>query len=412
MLAEIITIGDEILIGQIIDTNSVFISQELNKIGVSVYQITSIQDNREHILEALKEAEKKADLVLITGGLGPTKDDITKETFLEYFTDTLVENKEVLENIKHIFKKYVKKAPLPANLSQAMVPSKATILPNQIGTAPGMWMEKNNTVFVSMPGVPYEMKQLVLEEVLPKVIKKFDRPFIYHKTLLTYGKGESEVQEIIQHWENKLPDHLKLAYLPSPGRVRLRLSSTGKDKRVLYDTVDSQMDELYAILNDIAIGYENETSVQKQLASRLVAKNAMISFAESCTGGAIAKEFTAIAGASTYFRGGIIPYNTAIKTEVLKVAPDIIKKYNVVSVEVAEAMALQSNKLFNTAYALSTTGIAGPAKGEGDDEVGTVCIAIAGPDRVVSGKFNFGNDRERVIKKAINKAFEMLLKEI
>ena len=412
MLAEIITIGDEILIGQIVDTNSVFISKELNKIGVKVYQITSIQDEKQHILNAFNEAMSRVDLVLITGGLGPTKDDITKQTFLDFFQDTLVENIDVLENVKSIFTKYLDKKPLPSNLEQAMVPSKATILENPYGTAPGMWMEKNNTVFVSMPGVPFEMKNLMTEQVLPRVIEKFNRPFIYHKTLLTYGKGESEIQEIISDWEDALPDHIKLAYLPSLGRVRLRLSSTSEDELKLKNEIDSQMDALYVILNDIAIGYEGDTSLVKQFSEALVSRKATLSIVESCTGGAIAQEITAIAGASAYFKGGLIPYNTLMKTTILGVEKELIEQFNVVSIEVASQMAVKSNILFDTQYAIATTGIAGPSKGDGSDEVGTVCIAIAGPNKVVVEKFNFGNARERVILKAKNKALDMLLKEI
>lgn len=412
MLAEIITIGDEILIGQIVDTNSVFISKELNKIGFKVYQITSIQDDREHILNALEEARKRVSLVIVTGGLGPTKDDITKQTFATYFNDTLVENIAVKKHVTQLFRNHLKKEPLPANLLQAMVPSKATILLNAYGTAPGMWMEKQETVFVSMPGVPYEMKHILVNEVLPRAIKKFKTPYIYHKTLLTYGKGESEIQEIIKDWETALPSTLKLAYLPSLGRVRLRLSTTGTNEQLIRNQVDTKMQALHTLLNDIAVGYEGTTTIQQEIASKLQEKKATLSVVESCTGGSIAKEITAIAGASAYFKGGLVPYDTHLKTEILKVDAQLIKKHNVVSVAVASAMAKNSNTLFNTHYAIATTGIAGPTKGDGDDEVGTVCIAIATPAGVTSEKFNFGNLRERVINKATNKALEMLLKEI
>ena len=412
MLAEIITIGDEILIGQIVDTNSVFISKELNKIGVQVYQITSVQDEKEHILRALALAQDKVDLVLVTGGLGPTKDDITKETFLEFFNDELVESQVVLDNIKTIFKERVQRDPLPASLLQAMVPSKATILTNRHGTAPGMWMEKDNTVFVSMPGVPYEMKGLMIHEVLPRVVSKFSTPFIYHKTLLTYGKGESQIERIISDWEAQLPSDIKLAYLPSLGKVRLRLSSKGPNEQELIQAVDAQMDQLHKLVDDIAIGYEDETSIQERISILLQKKHQTLSLAESCTGGAIAEEITKLAGSSIYFKGSIIPYATELKTTLLGVDAALIEKYNVVSIPVAEAMAVRANKLFDTDYALATTGIAGPTKGDGEDEVGTVCIAIAGPNGVISEKFSFGYLRERVIAKASNKAFEMLLKEI
>ncbi len=412
MLAEIITIGDEILIGQIVDTNSAYISKELNKIGVKVYQITSVQDDRNHILQAFEDAQKHADLVIITGGLGPTKDDITKQTFCEFFDDELVEDQKVVENIKKLFEKYQLNKPLPANFLQAMVPSKATALMNMHGTAPGMWMEKDNVVFISLPGVPYEMKHLLREEVLPRITKRFSRPFIYHKTLLTYGMGESAIAEKIETWETKLPPHLKLAYLPSLGKVRLRLSSTGKDERLLKEEVDVQMDTLHKILEEIAVGYENETSIVERIGQLLFAKGQNYSVAESCTGGRIASEITQYAGASSAFMGGLVPYDTNLKTKILGVPKEIIDTFNVVSIPVAEEMAKRCCKLFESDYSIATTGIAGPTKGDGEDEIGTVCIAIASPKGIVSEKFSFGNDRYRVIEKTANKAFEMLLKEI
>ncbi len=412
MLAEIITIGDEILIGQIVDTNSAYISKELNKVGIKVYQITSVQDDRKHILQAFEDAKKHADLVIITGGLGPTKDDVTKQTFCDFFGDTLVEDPAVIDNVKELFKKYQLNKPLPANFRQAMVPSKATILMNQHGTAPGMWMDVDEVVFVSLPGVPYEMKHLLQEEVLPRVIKRFNRPHIYHKTLITYGLGESAIAERIADWENELPEDIKLAYLPSLGKVRLRLSATGKDKKALEKSVDSQMEILEEMLSDIAVGFEGETSIAELIGKILTEKGMTYSVAESCTGGRIASEITQYAGASSAFMGGIIPYDTGLKTKILGVPKNIIEQYNVVSIPVAEEMAKRCCKLFESDYSIATTGIAGPTKGDGEDEVGTVCIAIGTPNGVVSEKFSFGNDRYRVIEKAANKALEMLLKEI
>jgi nicotinamide-nucleotide amidase len=412
MLAEIITIGDEILIGQIVDTNSAYISKELNKVGIKVYQITSVQDDRKHILQAFEDAKKHADLVIITGGLGPTKDDVTKQTFCDFFGDTLVEDPAVIDNVKELFKKYQLNKPLPANFRQAMVPSKATILMNQYGTAPGMWMDMDEVVFVSLPGVPYEMKHLLQEEVLPRVIKRFNRPHIYHKTLITYGLGESAIAERIADWENELPEDIKLAYLPSLGKVRLRLSATGKDKKALEKSVDSQMEILEEMLSDIAVGFEGETSIAELIGKILTEKGMTYSVAESCTGGRIASEITQYAGASSAFMGGIIPYDTGLKTKILGVPKNIIEQYNVVSIPVAEEMAKRCCKLFESDYSIATTGIAGPTKGDGEDEVGTVCIAIGTPNGVVSEKFSFGNDRYRVIEKAANKALEMLLKEI
>ena len=412
MLAEIITIGDEILIGQIVDTNSAFLSKELNNIGVQVYQITSIQDNRSHILEALHNAASRVELVIVTGGLGPTKDDITKETFCEFLDDTLVEDKEVLVHVKALYKKHAKHPLLPESLNQALVPSKATILKNKFGTAPGMWMEKENTVFVSLPGIPYEMKNLIKQEVLPRIIEKFHCPFIYHRTLLTYGMGESEIVKRIYKWEESLPKTIKLAYLPSMGKVRLRLSSKGMDKDTVVKKLDHEMKILHGLIDDIVIGYEEETSIVKRISDLFIQKKQTLSLAESCTGGAIAEQITALAGVSAFFKGGIVSYATNSKVAVLGVDEGLIKEHSVVSKEVAEAMAIQSKRLFKSDYALSTTGIAGPSKGDASEEVGTVFIAIAGPGGIISEKFVFGKPRERVIARASNKAFEILLKEI
>ena len=412
MLAEIITIGDEILIGQIIDTNSVFISKELNKIGVQVYQITSIQDDRFHILEALASASKRVDIVILTGGLGPTKDDITKVTLCDFFEDTLIQNKEVLKHVKELYKKFTNQSPLPENLNQALVPSRATVLKNNFGTAPGMWMEQENTVYVSLPGIPFEMKNLMKLKVLPKIIEKFDCPFIYHKTLLTIGKGESEIVKIIYKWADALPSNIKLAYLPSLGRVRLRLSSKGFKESKVKQEVDEQMDQLHQLLIDIAVGYENETNLVDQIAQLFNASKNTLSVSESCTGGKIAEMITTEPGISTFFRGSLVAYATDTKTSVLGINKNIIDKFSVVSKEVAESMAIASNKVFKTDYAIATTGNAGPSKGETDDELGTVHIAIASPKGVKSKKFNFGQPRERVIAKASYKALEMLQKEI
>jgi nicotinamide-nucleotide amidase len=412
MLAEIITIGDEILIGQIVDTNSAFISKELNKIGVQVYQITSIQDDKEHILQALKDAKDHADLVLVTGGLGPTKDDITKHTFCEFFGDTLVQDSETLQNIKDIFLKYLQRDPLPANLEQAMVPSSAIILKNAHGTAPGMWMKKDKTVFVSMPGVPYEMKYMLTNEVLPRVIREFNRPHIYHKTLLTYGMGESSIAKRIEQFENDLPGDIKLAYLPSLGRVRLRLSAKGTDREKIRNRVNEHMSVLYDLLTDIAVGYEEETTIQERISAILERKGYSLSLAESCTGGAIAHEITTIPGASKYFKGSITPYETQQKINILGVPAELVEKHSVVSAQVAEAMANCCRKLFNSDIAVATTGIAGPTKGDGQAEVGTVFIGIATPKGTRVEEYKFGKPRERVIAKTTNKVFELLLKEI
>lgn len=412
MQAEIITIGDEILIGQVIDTNSAFIAEQLNKIGVSVYQITSVQDDRAHILKSLAEAEENADIIIITGGLGPTKDDITKKTIAEYFDDELVEDLSVRKNIEFLWEHYIKKPLSQVNIDQALVPTNSKVLMNKYGSAPGMWLEKNRKVFVSLPGVPFEMKALIKDEVMPKLREQFQFPYIKHKTVLTNGLGESTLAERIEEWEDNLPQFLKLAYLPSLGRVRLRLSAKHQDKELVETTIQEEINKLLPQIEDIFVGFEDEGLLEEIIGKHLVKLNKTIATAESCTGGKIAESFTANAGASQYFKGSVVSYATEAKINVLKIDEALIKKYSVVSAQVAEAMATSVLQLFNTDYAIATTGNAGPSKGDADAEVGTVFIAIATKDKVYSQEFNFGNHRTKVIKKAVNKAFEMIQKEI
>ncbi|WP_047547908.1 competence/damage-inducible protein A [Psychroserpens sp. Hel_I_66] len=412
MLAEIITIGDEILIGQIVDSNSAFIAKQLNKIGVSVYQITSVQDDQTHILKALAEAEANADLVIITGGLGPTKDDITKKTIAHYFEDTLKEDISVRKNIEHLWEVYVKKPVMQVNLDQALVPTKSTILMNKYGSAPGMWLEKNNTVFISLPGVPYEMKALIDDEVVPKLRSRFKFPYIQHKTFLTYGMGESTLAERIEKFENELPTYIKLAYLPSLGRVRLRLSAKGADKDLITAEMDKQTQLLLPQINDIFAGYEEDLSIEAIIGKYLTEQQKTVATAESCTGGLIAERFTANPGASKYFKGSIVSYTREAKVKVLKISEGIIDTYSVVSAEVAEAMAKNVLELFDTDFAIATTGNAGPTTDDTAEDLGIVYIAIATKSGVYSEKFSFGNHRVKVINKAANKAFEMLQKEI
>jgi len=412
MQAEIITIGDEILIGQIVDTNSAFISGELNKIGLSVYQITSVQDDKSHILKSLKEAEENAEIIIITGGLGPTKDDITKKTIAEYFNDNLVQSEAVLRNIEHLWEKYIKKPLAQVNIDQALVPSKAKVLMNKFGSAPGMWLEKNDKIFISLPGVPYEMKALMQNEVIPKLRQEYKFPYIKHTTVLTYGLGESSLAARIEDWEDNLPDFIKLAYLPGLGRVRLRLSAKAMDKDLIETSMQKQIDSLLPQIKDIFAGFEADDSIEAVIGKQLTHLKQTVATAESCTGGKIAESFTAIPGASKYFKGSVVSYATEAKVNVLSIPQELIDKYSVVSKEVAEAMAKSAQKLFKTDYAIATTGNAGPDKGDSDAEVGTVYIAIAGKDYVISEVFSFGNHRVKVIRKAVNKAFEMLQKEI
>jgi len=412
MQAEIITIGDEILIGQVVDTNSTFISKALNKIGVSVYQITSVQDDRNHILKSLQEAEENANIIIITGGLGPTKDDITKTTLAEYFDDVLVQDEAVLENIKTLWETYIKKPLLQVNIDQALIPSKAIPLMNLFGTAPGMWLQKNNKVFISLPGVPFEMKALMENEVIPRLQKTFKFPFIEHKTLLTYGLGESELAARIETWEEQLPDFIKLAYLPNLGKVRLRLSGKHPDKTVLETEMKTQIKKLLPQIEDIFLGYEDDGAIEKVVGKLLKKSNKTIAVAESCTGGAIAQAITSVPGASSYFKGGIVSYATETKIKVLGVNKALIDAHSVVSSQVAEAMAKRALQMFDVDYAIAATGNAGPTKGDSDAEIGTVFIALATKKKVFSEGFIFGNHRLKVVNKTVNKAFEILQKEI
>lgn len=411
MKAEIITIGDEILIGQIVDTNSQWIGTELNKIGVSVYQISSIQDDKQHILNALKEAQERADLVILTGGLGPTKDDITKHTIAEYFNDTLALNEDVVHHIKTLFAKY----DIPfgeSNRLQGMLPIKATYLKNEYGTAPGMWFYESKTVFVSLPGVPNEMKGLMKSEVLPRIKQQFKLPFIIHKTLMTYGQGESLIAERIEEFENNLPSFIKLAYLPNYGRVRLRLSAKGDDKKLLEDTLQEQIAELYKLIPDIISGFDEGGKIEDKIGALLTQKGKTICTAESLTGGKIASTLVLVAGASAYYKGSFVTYSAETKASLLGVSLETIEKYSVVSKEVAIAMAKGAKEKLQTNYAVAVTGNAGPTTDDTDKSLGVVFIALATDTKVVVEEFNFGKPRGRVIDKTVNKALEMLQKEI
>lgn len=413
MLAEIITIGDELLIGQVTDTNSVFIAKQLTTIGVSVHQITSVQDDKSHILKALKDAESHVDIVILTGGLGPTKDDITKKTIAEYFNDTLVRDDRVLANIEELWKNYVGGLLLQVNKDQALVPSKSTVLMNKLGTAPGMWLEKDDKVFVSLPGVPYEMSALIEKDVIPKLKTKYNCPYILHKTLLIYGLGESALADRIESWEDALPKHIKLAYLPSLGQMRLRLSTKGYNEQQVKADIQKEIDNVLPLIKNEFFGFEDEEgSVEIIISKHLTKIGKTLAIAESCTGGAVAECFAVNSGASAFFNGGVVTYSTASKVNVLGVSKEDIETYSVVSSQVAESMAENVLRLFQSDLAVATTGNAGPTKGDSDADIGTVFIAIATKKGVYSEKFNFGSHRVKVINKAVNKALEMLLKEI
>lgn len=412
MKASIVTIGDEILIGQIVDTNSSYIAKALDKIGIATQEMVSISDDKTHILDTLKKVQNKFDVVIVTGGLGPTKDDITKKTFCDYFEDQLVENVEVLAHVKDLIESFYKRPITQLNKDQALVPSKCKVLFNKMGTAPGMLMEHEGTIFVSLPGVPYEMKYLIDNEVIPYLVQKFERPYILHKTILTYGRGESLVAEQIEDWENQLPQFIKLAYLPSPGRVRLRLTARGNSEEQLKNAIEEQVQGLILLIGDIIVGFDEDETIEVVVGRKLKERMVTLATAESCTGGKIAEMITSVAGASTYFKGGLIPYETEMKTKLLHVKKETIDTFSVVSVEVAKEMALNCRMIFGTDYAIATTGNAGPTKGDSVAEIGTVYIALATPNEVLVEEFNFGQPREKVIDRAVAKALEMIYKEI
>ncbi|MDP3312370.1 competence/damage-inducible protein A [Lutibacter sp.] len=411
MQAEIITIGDEILIGQIVDSNSKWIAEELTKIGISVFQITSIQDNKQHILSFLKDAEERSDIVILTGGLGPTKDDITKLTLTEYFNDVLIFNSEIATHIEKMFTK-INYPFTEVNKNQAFIPSKCIPLFNEFGTAPGMWFANNNKIMISLPGVPYEMKGLMRNQVIPKLIENFELPIIIHKTIITYGIGESVLAAKIENWENELPQHVKLAYLPSFGSVRLRLSTKGYNLELLQNSINIAIEKIQWILGDAIVGYENDETLEAIIGNLLIEKNQNLSLAESCTGGNIAKLITSVPGSSRYFEGSIVAYHQNIKINELKVDAALIKKYSIVSKQVAEAMALGIQQKFKTDYSIATTGNAGPTVNNTTASLGTVIIAIASPNGVISEEYFFGKPREKVIERSSIKALELLRKEI
>lgn len=407
MKVEIITIGDEILIGQIVDTNSAWMAVELNQIGVSIAQITTISDNREHLINALNEAKQRADIVLITGGLGPTKDDRTKNVLCEYFDSELVLHEPTLENIQQLFYKRSGVKMSQINRDQALIPACCEPLLNTGGTAPGMWFEKEGIIFVSMPGVPFEMKQLMTDHVLPRLKERNGKGRIVHKTVMIVGLSESGLAQTISEWEDALPEHIKLAYLPSPGQIRLRLSAFGDDEERLRAEVAERIEKLKLIIPDSIFGYDNET-LPGVLGELLKATGRTMASAESCTGGFIAHSITSVPGSSNWYKGSVIAYSNEVKEKVLKVCEADIETYGAVSQQVVEQMAEGVRKLLKTDYAVATSGIAGPDGGSEEKPVGTVWIAVAGHEKVVSKRYNFGNNRERNIIRSSQSALDML----
>jgi nicotinamide-nucleotide amidase len=410
MIAEIITIGDEILIGQIVDSNSAWIAAELNLIGVKIGRIVSISDDACEIKDALDSGFERSDLLIVTGGLGPTKDDITKTTLAEYFNDELVLSEEVLAQVTALFARFGREL-TELNRKQALVPSKCIPIKNDLGTAPGMWFDNNGKAVVSLPGVPYEMKGLMEKEVLPLIQEKYRLPAIVHKTVLTHGMGESWLSEQISDWEDGLPKHVKLAYLPSPSRVRLRLSASGDDANALLLEVEDQIEALKELIPQLIYGYDDDT-LEQEVGKLLKEHNATLSTAESCTGGGIAASLVSVAGSSEYFLGSTVAYSNSVKEEVLGVPADLIDRHGAVSEEVVIQMAEGARNLMRSDYAISTSGIAGPGGGTVAKPVGTVWIGMSGPSRTVTKKFLFGDVRERNIERTIATALNLLREEL
>jgi len=410
MLAEIITIGDEILIGQVIDTNSAFLADELNKIGIRVGQITSIRDDRDCIINALNEASQRAGLVVITGGLGPTSDDITKQTLTEYFNAKLVLNAAVLEHIKSLLTARGVEVN-DRNVSQAELPDQCRLLHNASGTAQGMWFEKNNTVFISLPGVPYEMKAIMTDYALPMIKVAFRLPPIQHYTILTHGLAESAMAVKIASWEQHLPPQVKLAYLPSPGILRLRLSAFNPVDNNGNALLAKEILKLESLIPEYIFGYNDDT-LEAVTGNLLRQKKCHLSVAESCTGGKIASMITGVPGCSDYFLGSVTSYSNESKCKLLGVDPESIRIHGAVSQAVAEEMARGVRERFSAEISMAVTGIAGPAGGTSEKPVGTTWIAVSTADSTRAEKFNFGEHRGRNIHKAAIAALFMLRSEL
>lgn len=411
MKAVIITIGDEILIGQIVDSNSAWIGQKLTNLGFDVHQIISIHDDEDEIRKAMSVAEGMADVIIMTGGLGPTKDDITKQTITNYFGDELVLNHLVLEQVKKLFSDRNINMP-KVNEMQAMVPKTCKPIMNYWGTAPAMYFDRGNKVFVSLPGVPYEMKGMMESEVLKLIEEKFDTENIFHKTVLTQGIGESSLMEIITGWEDSLSvDDIKLAYLPQPGMVRLRLNTKGKNSAELAQKIDQKIAELKKIIPNYFFGLEQD-SLQTLVGEKLTEKGMTLATAESCTGGFLAHQITSIPGSSQYFYGSVVAYHNSIKIGQLKVNPNSIEQFGAVSEQVVSEMASGVRALYGVDFALATSGVAGPDGGTKLKPVGSVWIALAGPRGVKCKLFHFGNDRGRNISKSAQAALKLLYDEL
>lgn len=389
--AEVITIGDEILYGQTLDTNTQWIGQKLNEIGIRIKRKISIGDQKQEILNALQEAQDRVDIVLITGGLGPTKDDITKHTLAEYFGTTLVRNEEALAHITALFESRGRQI-TPTNEKQADLPAACTMIRNSMGTAPAMWFERDHTIFVSMPGVPYEMKCIMEEEILPRLRSHFMLPVIVHQMIQTVGIGESWLSDMIAEWEDQLPEHIRLAYLPSFGKVKLRLTGLGEDQQSLRAQVDEQVAKVLPLISKYVFGL-GDISLEVAIANMLMEAGKTVALAESCSGGFIAHSLTSMAGSSAYFQGALVPYHNILKEEVLGVSGETLKDHGAVSQETVTEMAANVRELLKADYGLATSGIAGPGGGTPEKPVGTIWIAVADEQTVRSHKLQLTKDR-------------------
>ncbi len=406
MQATIITIGDEILIGQIVDTNSVSIARRLNAAGIVVHEKCSIGDSREEIIAAIRRAEQTSQVVILTGGLGPTKDDITKKTLAELFHSAMRFDEGVARHVEQMLTERGI-AFNALNRSQAEVPACCTVMHNAHGTAPGMWFEDAGRVIVSLPGVPFEMEHLMEDEVMPRLKAHFALKQIVHRTLITAGLAESLLAERIETWEEALPSYLKLAYLPAPGIVRLRLSAYEVEGLTVGEEIERQFALLRELIPDYVVGFETAT-VEEQVHQMLIEKGRTLAVAESCTGGKIASKFTAMAGASAYLLAGVVAYANEAKRDILGVDPEMIARYGAVSEQVAREMAEGVRRISGADYALATTGIAGPTGGTEQKPVGTVWFALATPTETVALKHACGTDRGQVIDRATAFAIRLL----
>lgn len=411
MKAAVVTIGDELLTGHVLDTNSQFMATALDQLGIQVIELVSIADEFKSIMDTLERFQNQVDFLFLTGGLGPTKDDVTKKTLCAYLHDELVRNEKVYEHVRHLFEDIYEKPFLPINHEQASVPKSCEVLFNEVGTAPGMWMPSGKTIIISLPGVPFEMKHLMNEVVLPKIATNYSLPYRLHHNVRVFGVGESFLAEQIAPWEEALPETIKLAYLPRPGEVKLRLSTSGWDREKCQQALQNQVEALIPFIKNDRFTLD-DSDLTIQIGEILKENGKFVGLAESCTGGKLAHAFTSIPGCSSYYKGGVVCYHQSVKQNVLGVTQASIDQFSVVSAEVAKEMAMGAQRVLGVDFAIAITGNAGPTTDDTPETVGVVFIAIASPNRVTAHKFNFGQPREKVIDRAVIKSLELVHEEI